>query len=626
MSLSYEIRTFLNSIVDGDVPHRDELVSAIGGVDVLLTHYMESITKGSVTLSTQQIENITRLKRNVSRRPPTTPQEYFREMRCDPYYRELHSDLKEQTISQSHISNLLTYGYIRHCFTTLSISQVMPSALYEIIFNYSKSNAISVVLLGHVDCGKSTMLGRLLFDSGMVPNSAMEEMKNYASQLGKSSFCYAFLCDKLKDERQRGVTIAGSTHAFATESNEFHVYDIPGHRDFHKNAIRFMSMSDVGILVVSAAIGGFEISVAIGDHRRGTLTGTARTHAQLCFSLGIRQLIVCINKLDHTSSIHGTSAMDRYMECKKEVGDILMAIGYELNNIVFIPTSSWNGWNIRQKSSWDWDEGFEFDANTNKRGYTLYDALEYFVKPPVLNERQSNQISGGGVVSIANMFGFYKAKDNAVNDFFTGKVEKGSIRVGQKVAFYPKSKATATIRSIGINNDNDIVYAQYGDFVGIKLDGLTKKIEQNDIMLTVPEAYGREDPLYSLMCKKIKCFNATVFVGKHPGRLYCKNGANCMTRTSCYTPLVCVGTRRAPCLMTKINWKLDIREQKEVKVLDPIFIEAKDKANIELTSPPDQPLIVASIHDFYKYSAINVYVGGIGIVMCGYITHVEYDS
>ena len=154
---------------------------------------------------------------------------------------------------------------------------------------------LGIVIVGHVDAGKSTTTGHLLFELGGVDARTMQKLKEEAERLGKSSFSYAFFMDKQKEERERGVTISCTTKEFFTDKYHYTIIDAPGHRDFIKNMISGASQADIALLMVPASKGSFEVSVQKGNHKTGQVQGQTRQHAKLCNLLGIEQLIVGVN-------------------------------------------------------------------------------------------------------------------------------------------------------------------------------------------------------------------------------------------------------------------------------------------------------------------------------------------
>jgi elongation factor 1-alpha len=156
---------------------------------------------------------------------------------------------------------------------------------------------VSIVICGHVDSGKSTTTGRLIFDLGGIPEREMEKLKLEAKTLGKDSFAFAFYMDKSKEERARGVTIACTTKEFFTQRYHYTVIDAPGHRDFIKNMISGASQADVALIMVPGD-GNFTTAIQKGNHKQGIVQGQTRQHARLINLLGVKQIVVGINKMD----------------------------------------------------------------------------------------------------------------------------------------------------------------------------------------------------------------------------------------------------------------------------------------------------------------------------------------
>merc|ERR1712054_431821 len=210
---------------------------------------------------------------------------------------------------------------------------------------------MSVVICGHVDSGKSTTTGRLLFELGGIPEREMQKLKEEAERIGKGSFAFAFYMDTQKDERERGVTIKCTTKEFFTEQYHYSVIDAPGHRDFIKNMISGAAQADVGVLMVPAD-GNFVTAIQKGDHKAGEVQGQTRQHARLINLLGVKQLIVCVNKMDAEPA--GPYKQARFDEIKNEMFLMLTRVGWAKpfvnNRTPIIPISGWHGDNLLSKS------------------------------------------------------------------------------------------------------------------------------------------------------------------------------------------------------------------------------------------------------------------------------------
>src|SRR6056297_4159236 len=190
---------------------------------------------------------------------------------------------------------------------------------------------INLVFIGHVDHGKSTTVGRLLFDSGNVSEQQMRKLKEKAAQLGKAGFEFAYVMDGLKEEQERGVTIDLAHKKFESDKYYFTIIDAPGHRDFVKNMITGASQADAAVLVVAAPEG---------------VMAQTREHTFLARTLGINQLIVAVNKMDAAEY-----SEDRYNQVKQDVSQLLGMVGFKADEVTFVPTSAFEGDNITKSSS-----------------------------------------------------------------------------------------------------------------------------------------------------------------------------------------------------------------------------------------------------------------------------------
>lgn len=301
-----------------------------------------------------------------------------------------------------------------------------------------KKPHLNLAVIGHVDHGKSTLVGRLLYDTDSVDKHLVDKYKKEADNIGKGSFEFAWVMDTLKEERERGLTIDVSHQRFETNKYYFTIVDCPGHRDFVKNMITGASQADAAILVVDA---------------RDGVQAQTKEHIFLSRTIGINQLIVAINKMDRVNYEE-----KRFNEVKKDVSSLLKIIGYKVDKIPFVPISAFYGENIIKKSEkLPWYNGPTLIDTIN--------ALEVPFLPVDLPLRLPIQdvysISGVGTVPV-------------------GRVETGVMKKGDKVIFQP-SNVIGEIKSIEMHHE-EIPEALPGDNVGFNVRGVGKKdIRRGDV-------------------------------------------------------------------------------------------------------------------------------------------------
>jgi translation elongation factor EF-G len=192
-----------------------------------------------------------------------------------------------------------------------------------------------LVVIGHVDSGKSTSTGHLIYKCGGIDKRTIEKFEKEADEMGKGSFKYAWVLDKLKAERERGITIDIALWKFESSKAVYTIIDAPGHRDFIKNMITGTSQADCAILIVAASTGEFEAGIS--------KEGQTREHALLAFTMGVKQMVVAVNKIDNTTPPYNEA---RFNEIKKEVQTYLKKVGYNPEKVPFVPISGFNGDNI----------------------------------------------------------------------------------------------------------------------------------------------------------------------------------------------------------------------------------------------------------------------------------------
>ncbi len=454
---------------------------------------------------------------------------------------------------------------------------------------------VSIVICGHVDAGKSTTTGRLIFELGGISDREMQKLKDEAKALGKESFAFAFYMDKSKEERARGVTIACTTKEFYTDSYHYTIIDAPGHRDFIKNMITGASQADVGLLMVPAD-GNFITSIAKGDHKAGQVQGQTRQHARLLNLLGVKQLIVGVNKMDCDMAKYGK---DRFTEIKNEVTGMLMKVGWKKDfvakSVPVLPISGWEGDNLITKSTnMGWFKGCDVDVGKEKVHIdTLADALEKMVKIPKRPTDAKLRMPVSGV---------YKIK--GVGDVITGRVEQGNVNPEDQIKFLPThTQANACqgkVFSVEMHHKN-VPSAGPGDNVGLNVKGLDKlnMPRVGDVMIL-----QKDESL-----KRCANFTAQVQILDHPGQL--KKG---------YAPVAFVRTGRSACKITKIDWKMG-KETGGAKVEDPDYIKANEVAQIVFT--PQQPFVVEGFKQCEGLGRVAIMEGNT-VVMLGKAIKVEF--
>jgi len=454
---------------------------------------------------------------------------------------------------------------------------------------------VSIVICGHVDAGKSTTTGRLIFELGGIPEREMVKLREEAERLGKSSFAFAFYMDRQKEERERGVTISCTTKEFFTATKHYTVIDAPGHRDFIKNMITGASQADVALLMVPAD-GNFTTSIAKGDHKAGEVQGQTRQHAVLINLLGVKQLIIGVNKMDCDTAAYGTP---RYEEIRDEMQRMLVKIGWKKDfvdaSVPIVPISGWIGDNLIKKSEkMAWWKGMDvktIDGRTVKVE-TLLDALENMVVIPARPKDKAMRTPVSGI---------YKIK--GVGDVVTGRVEQGIVTPGSEVLFLPthapSTPCTGKIFTVEMHHKS-VPQANAGDNVGLNVKGLVKENmpRVGDVMiLKSDETLGRAGK-----------FSTQVQILQHPGEL--KIG---------YTPVGFVRTGRSAVKLTEIKWKVG-KETGNKKLENPASLKANEMA--EVSFEPQQPFVVDTFKNCEGLGRIAIMEGN-GVVMLGKIVTVE---
>jgi elongation factor 1-alpha len=454
---------------------------------------------------------------------------------------------------------------------------------------------VSIVICGHVDAGKSTTTGRLIFELGGIPEREMQKLRDEADRLGKGSFAFAFYMDRQKEERERGVTISCTTKEFFTDSKHYTVIDAPGHRNFIKNMITGASQADVALLMIPAD-GNFTTAIAKGNAKTGEVQGQTRQHALLINLLGVKQIIVGVNKMD--SDIAGYKE-SRYNEIRDEMKSMLIKVGWPKafieGAVPFIPISGWIGDNlIKQSTNMAWWKGSDvaLPDKSSIHVHTLLDALDKMV---IIPERSKD------AVMRTPISGIYKIK--GIGDVLTGRVEQGTVKPGEEVIFLPTHTAanpcTGKVFTVEMHHKN-VDAAFSGDNCGFNIKGLVKENmpRVGDIMiLKKDETVGRA---FS--------FTAQVRVLEHPGEL--KVG---------YCPIAFVRTGRSAVRMTAINWKIG-KETGTAKIPNPVSLKSNEMA--ECVFEPQQPFVVDTFKNCEGLGRVAI-MEGASVIMLGKVTAVD---
>jgi len=389
---------------------------------------------------------------------------------------------------------------------------------------------LNLVTIGHVDAGKSTMVGRLLFEHGEISEQVMKKHREEAEKLGKATFEFAWVMDNLKEERERGVTIDVAHKKFKTDKFYFTIIDAPGHRDFVKNMITGTSQADAAVLVVTAT--------------EGVMPQT-KEHTFLAKTLGVKQMIVAINKMDACNYDEA-----KFNQVKEDVSKLFKSVGFKPEEVPFLAVSAYKGDNIMTKS-----ENMAWYS-----GPTLLQALDALQVPPKMTDKPLRlpiqdvyTITGVGTVPV-------------------GRVETGTLKPGQKVVFMPMN-VPGEIKTVEMHHEQ-VPQAGPGDNVGFNVRGVSKKdVRRGDVCgdPANPPTVAEE-------------FTAQIIVLNHPSVL-----------APGYTPVFHCHTAQVACTVTEIVKKLNpatgaVLEEK------PDFIKTGDAAVVKVK--PTTPMCVEKASDF----------------------------
>jgi elongation factor 1-alpha len=379
---------------------------------------------------------------------------------------------------------------------------------------------MNVVFVGHVDAGKSTTVGRLLFESGIVSEQQMAKLKQEAEKHGKVGFEFAYIMDQIRESRERGVTIDLAYKKIMTQNYQVTIIDAPGHRDFVKNMITGASQADSAFLVISAPSG---------------VQPQTTEHLWLLRTMGVSNIAVAVNKMDAVEYKE-----DKFNKVKEEVSELLKQVGFKLENVNFLAVSGLAGDNIAKKT----------DKMPWYKGNTVLEQFDAFPKPEAptnlpmrMPVQDVYEITGIGTVPV-------------------GKIETGVMKKGQKVIVLPGRTGQGTageVKTIEMHHET-LEQADAGDNVGINIRGVGKKdIARGDVVCDAEKPI----PVVEEFIAQVAIINHQTVLAKG------------------YTPVFHVHTAQVPCQFVELIEKMDPKTG-QVLEKNPDYLKNGDIAKVRI--------------------------------------------
>ncbi|XP_041597469.1 elongation factor 1-alpha 1-like, partial [Vulpes lagopus] len=411
---------------------------------------------------------------------------------------------------------------------------------------------INIFIIGHIDSGKSTTTGHLIYKCGEIDKRTTEKFNKEAAEMGKGSFKYAWVLDKLKADYECGITIDISLWKFETSKYYVTIIDAPGHRDFIKNMITGTSQADCAILIVAAGVGEFKTGIS--------KNGQTRDHALLAYTLGVKQLIVGVNKMDSTEPPY---SQKRYKEIVKEVSTYIKKIGYNPDTVAFVPVSGWNGDNMLEPSAnMPWFKGWKVTCKDgNASGTTLLEALDCILPPTRTTDKPLR-------LPLQNVY-----KIGSIGTVPVGRVEIGVLKPGMVVTFAPVN-VTTEVKSVEMHHEA-LSEALPGDNVGFNVRNISVK----DVPRGNVAGDSKNDPPM-----ETAGFMAQVIILNHPGQI-----------SAGYAPVLNCHTAHIACKFAELEEKIGQRSGETLED-GPKFLKYGDAAIVDML--PGKPMCVESFSDY----------------------------
>ncbi|MDD3083820.1 MAG: translation elongation factor EF-1 subunit alpha [Candidatus ainarchaeum sp.] len=388
---------------------------------------------------------------------------------------------------------------------------------------------INIVFIGHVDHGKSTSVGRLLYDGGALSEQEYRKLEEIAKEKGKGTFAFAYAMDNLKEERERGVTIDVSYKKFEAKKHTFTIIDAPGHRDFVKNMITGTSQADAAVLVVAA--------------KEGPQPQT-KEHAFLAQVMGIKQIVVAINKMDEVNYDEA-----KFKEVSEQMTKMLTGVGYKADNIKLVPMSAWKGDNVVNKTD-----------NLKYAPKTLLETLDDLIAPPAPIDKPLR-------IPVQDVYNI-----KGVGAIPVGRVETGILKSGTKVVVMPSGKE-GEVKDIEEHHEK-LAEARPGNNIGFSIRGIgTQDIGRGDVIGAVTNK-----PTVA------KSFIAQIVILNHPTAI-----------PAGYAPVFHLHTAQMSMSLTELQKKLDPKTG-AVAEENPKFLKTGDAAIVKIV--PTKPVCAEKFSEF----------------------------